>query len=357
MRITDAGRVVMAGFPGPVVDDHVREALRLGVGGFILFTRNLVDAEQARELIAELRGLAAGRRLLLAVDQEGGRVARLPVPCTIWPTMRELGRAGDETLARQFGEAMGRELRTIGFDLDFAPVMDVDTNPDNPVIGDRSLGNKAETVGRLGAAIIHGLQGAGVMACAKHFPGHGDTEVDSHHDLPVVPHDYERLLKVELPPFREAVRADVAAMMTAHLLVEHVDDQNPATMSAAVLSILRRELDYDGLVVTDDLEMKAVADRYDLGQAAVKAARAGADLMLVCHSLEKAENVVRGIFDARTAGLLPFARLDEMHRRLDRLAARYPEPARGDFAVLGCDEHQRLSERICNSAGQSEGTN
>ncbi|MHA1569713.1 MAG: beta-N-acetylhexosaminidase [Alphaproteobacteria bacterium] len=346
MKVADAGRVVMAGFDGAWIDEHVREALKLGVAGFILFRRNIESPAQTRELIAEIRALAGDRRLLFAVDQEGGRVARLPEPATQWPPMRVLGRIAEEDLARRFGAAVGAELRAIGFDIDFAPVVDVDTNPANPVIGDRSFGRDPDLVGRLGAAVVAGLQDAGVWAGAKHFPGHGDTELDSHLELPFVPHDRRRLDSVELPPFAAAVRAGVAALMTAHVVVEVLDPERPATMSPPILRILREELDFSGVIVSDDLEMKAITDHFGVGEAAVAAAKAGADLMLVCHSLERQEEAVRALYDAHLAGALPPLRLDEMQRRLHDTMTRFPKPESGDLMVVGCEEHQALRERI-----------
>jgi len=345
MKITDAGKVVMAGFAGTRVDEQVRELLKLGVSGFILFARNIESSEQTKELIAEIRSLAAGRRLLFAVDQEGGRVARLREPATIWPSMRMLGNTGDLDAAGQFGKALGFELAALGFDLDFAPVVDVDSNSDNPVIGDRSFGNNPQRVAEMGVAVITGLQNAGVAACAKHFPGHGDADKDSHRELPLIPHDRRRLDNVELPPFVAAVEAKVAAVMTAHILVEAIDAQWPATMSAKVLSILREDLAFDGVIVTDDLEMKAIADNYDVGEAAVRAAAAGADLMLACKDFHHQENVVRALFDGHMSGKLPPLRLDEMQRRLEKMALRFP-PTAGDLSVLGRDEHQQLAELI-----------
>jgi beta-N-acetylhexosaminidase len=350
LQIADAGRALIVGFDGAGVNDHVREALKLGVAGFILFARNWESPEQVAELIAEIRGLAGGRRLLFAVDQEGGRVARLREPATIWPPLGMLGLADDARLAEEFGAALGREVAALGFDWDFAPVMDVDSNSANPVIGDRSFGADPQLVARLGGAVIAGLQRAGVMACAKHFPGHGDTEADSHLDLPVLPHDRRRLDAIELPPFRAAVAANVAGVMTAHILVEGVDPRAPATMSKPILDILRNEINFAGAIVSDDLEMRAVADRQPIGDAAVAAVRAGCDLLLVCHRLERQEEAVRALYDAQRGERLAPLRLHEISRRLERLLAQFPPRRPGDLSVLGCDEHRRLAERIRRAA-------
>jgi beta-glucosidase-like glycosyl hydrolase len=220
-------------------------------------------AELVRELQGVARDAAHSLPLLVGVDQEGGRVARLKEPWTVWPPMRAVGRIGSEDIARQVGAALAAELSACGIRYDFAPDVDVDTNPKNPIIGDRSFGDDPRLVGRLGAAMIRGLQDAGVAACAKHFPGHGDTDVDSHLDLPAVDHERSRLDEIELVPFRKAIEAGVATIMTAHVLVRSLDEEVPATLSPRVIDgLLRREMKYGGLIVSDDLEMKAVADHW-----------------------------------------------------------------------------------------------
>ncbi len=275
------------GFQGKSPSPEVLGLLDRGVHGVILFSRNVEDAEQVATLVAELKR-RAGRPLLVAVDQEGGRVARLRAPqgFTELPPMRAVGEAGDEALARDVGALLGRELRAVGIDQDYAPVVDVDTNPANPVIGDRALSRDPAVVGRLGAALARGLQGEGVAACAKHFPGHGDTSQDSHQDLPRLPHDLERLRRIELAPFRALASAGVAAVMTAHVVFEALDPRRPATLSPEVMRLLREEAGFRGCAVSDDLEMKAVAEHFPLEEAAPGAVRAGVDALLVCHRAE-----------------------------------------------------------------------
>jgi beta-N-acetylhexosaminidase len=345
VRFADVGQTLMAGFEGTTVGDQVRELLKFGVGGFILFRRNLESAAQTAELIAEIRALAR-RRILFAIDEEGGRVQRLRQFATVWPAARLVGAAGDPGLATDFGAALGAELHALGFDLDFAPVVDVDSNPENPVIGDRSFGRKPEDVAKFAAAFIAGLQGAGVAACAKHFPGHGDTLEDSHDALPVVRHDRARLDCIELPPFRAAAAAGVATMMTAHVIVEALDSGIPATMSPRVVSLLRNEIGFDGVVFSDDLEMHAIAGHFALGEAAVRAATAGCDMLLVCLEIDRQEKALRGLFDARAAGRLTADRLSQMNRRRESLMAAYSAPGRGDLARVGCAAHTELANRI-----------
>ena len=252
---------------------------RVGIGGVILFARNVQSPQQVAAITRELQTAALNSGhpgLFLAIDQEGGRVMRLRARhgFTELPPMRALGARGDEGLARQAGALLGRELRAVGIDLDYAPVVDVDTNPANPVIGDRSFSSDPGVVGRLGAALALGLQSAGVAACAKHFPGHGDTSQDSHTHLPRLPHALERLRRVELPPFAALARAGVASVMTAHVVFEALDAERPATLSAPVLRLLRDEVGFDGCCVSDDLEMKAVAEHFPLERVAPGCARA-----------------------------------------------------------------------------------
>src|SRR2546421_5950524 len=226
------GRLLIAGFGGQQVPVELSALAReFGLGGVILFARNVAEPEQVAELCHEAARLVPDLPLWVSVDQEGGRVARLKAPFTEWPPMATLGRSGDVALAERFARALAFELRAVGITLDYTPVLDVLTNPKNPVIGDRALGEKAEEVARLGSAIVRTLQAEGIAASGKHFPGHGDTGTDSHHQLPLVEHPPERLREVELVPFRAAIDAGVATIMTGHVLVPALDEERPASLS------------------------------------------------------------------------------------------------------------------------------
>jgi beta-N-acetylhexosaminidase len=314
--------LLCVGFDGLVPSPEVLGLLRRGAYGVVLFARNVASAEQVAALTAELKR-AAGRPLLVAVDQEGGRVARLRAEqgFEVLPPMRRLGEADDPALAREVGALLGRQLRAVGIDQDYAPVVDVDSNPANPVIGDRSLGRDPERVGRLGAALALGLQGEGVAACAKHFPGHGDTSQDSHLELPRLPHDRARLEAVELPPFRALAAAGVASMMTAHVVFEAVDPVRPATASPEVMRLLREGCGYQGAVLSDDLEMKAVASHFPLEGFVPEVVRAGVDGLLVCHRAEVQHRAVDALRAAVERGAVSRERLAEARRRLARLVA------------------------------------
>jgi beta-N-acetylhexosaminidase len=283
------GQLIVGGFGGPPPPASFLRAVHAGErGGAILFKRNLTaDLAQTAELNFELsRAAPSELPLLLAVDQEGGRVARLGPPALRLPPMRAIGRAiGDPTdraLATRAAARQGAELAALGFTTGFAPVLDVDTRADNPIIGDRAFSSDPAEVAALGIAWARGLADAGVLACGKHFPGHGDTTADSHLELPVVAHDRARLDAVELAPFAAAARAGVPMFMTAHVVYPALDPSSPATLSRAVCTDLRRELGFDGVLVSDDLEMKAISAHLGIEEAAVRAIDAGCDALLVC---------------------------------------------------------------------------
>lgn len=345
----DVASLLCVGFAGKTPSPEVLELIDRGVGGVILFARNVESAPQVAELVAALKR-AAGRPLLVSIDQEGGRVARLRAPhgFTELPPMRALGQAGDEALAFDVGLLLGRELRGVGIDQDYAPVVDVDTNPRNPVIGDRALSRDPDVVGQLGAALARGLQRAGVAACAKHFPGHGDTSQDSHVDLPRLPHALPRLLEVELAPFAALARAGVAAVMTAHVVFEALDAGRPATLSPPVLALLRERCGFQGCCVSDDLEMKAIAAHVPLEVAAPGAVAAGVDQLLVCHTPAVQHGAIDLVRRAVEEGRLPRARLAEAKGRVEALlrwAGPPPDP-RAAAAALRTPEHLALAARI-----------
>jgi beta-N-acetylhexosaminidase len=363
-KVRRVGERFMVGFDGHAASPDVKRMIRdFGVGHVVLFERNVDAPEQVAELVRELQVVArdAGHTLplLVAVDQEGGRVARLREPWTVWPPMRAVGRIGSEDMARKVGAALAAELSACGIRYDFAPDVDVDTNPNNPIIGDRSFGDDPGLVGRLGAAVVRGLQESGVAACAKHFPGHGDTDVDSHLELPAVDHPRSRLDEVELPPFRAAIEAGVASIMTAHVLVRTLDEEVPATLSPRVVNgLLRKEMRFDGVVVSDDLEMKAVATHWGVGPSAVKAAQAGCDLLPVCASVEAQVEAIESVIRALEAEALSWSAMDDACARIRRMKERYllpyraPDP-RAARAAAGAAERAGLSREIMDRAGMT----
>jgi beta-N-acetylhexosaminidase len=280
---------------------------------------------------------------VLAIDQEGGQVARLREGFTEIPPMRAVGATGSAALARELGQLIGRELRAVGFDMNYGPVLDIDTNPQNPIIAARSFGRTPELVTELGLSLAGGLQEVGVAACGKHFPGHGDTSQDSHLELPTLPHAMERLERVELAPFRAAAKVGIASFMTAHVIFQAVDSKYPATMSRAVLTgILRDKLGYDGVVVTDDVEMKAIADNYGIEEAVLLGLDAGVDHFLCCHTAAQAHRAIDAIVRAVENGKLRRETLDSATRRFATLRARYERPVGPASGLARIDP--RLSE-------------
>ncbi|MEU8435014.1 glycoside hydrolase family 3 protein [Streptomyces sp. NPDC029216] len=328
-----ANSVLQPGFVGTSAPDWVLRRIADGLSSVVLFGRNIHSLEQVAELTASLR--AENPDLIVAVDEEAGDVTRLERHTgSSRPGNLALGTVDDPALTFRVAHGLGRELRAAGVSLNYAPSADVNSNPLNPVIGVRSFGADTETVARHTAAWIQGLQSAGVAACAKHFPGHGDTSVDSHHGLPRLDADAQTIARVALPPFRAAVEAGVRSVMTAHMLIPAYDEVLPATLSPRIVGgLLRDELGFTGLVITDGIEMGAVSDLYGITGATVKAVAAGADA--VCVGGESAdEATTAALADALARavqdGVLPEERLREASGRVTEFAAwsrRLPQAA------------------------------
>ena len=355
----DIGQFLIGSMPGPAIPVELRSLAReFDLGGVILFGRNIEAPEQVAELAAESEALGRAMPAWVSVDQEGGRVARLKEPFTKWPPMATLGRAGKEAeaLAQRFATALAEELLAVGITLDYAPVLDIHTNPKNPVIGDRAFSEKAADVARLARVIIRGLQDTGVAACGKHFPGHGDTSTDSHFELPLVDHPPDRLRAVEFEPFRAAVAEQVAFIMTAHVLVPSIDERRPATLSPDIVQkLLREELKFDGVILSDDLEMKAVSAHYAVPDAAIDAIRAGCDAVLICQGdVDLQARTLEAIVKAAESGAIPAKRLDDAVLRLKRAKQRFltgERPGAGARikalrGVLGREEHQLVAAEM-----------
>jgi len=311
-----AARLVTIGFEGHALTREAAELLQGGVRSVILFTRNFRDATQLRELTRSIRQ-AAGAPVLVSVDQEGGRVQRFRGEgFPDLPSARRAAAGGEEAVRRSAVTA-ARCLRAAGIHMNLAPVLDVDSNPANPVIGERAFGSDPDQVASCGVAYAKTLQAEGVAACGKHFPGHGDTSVDSHLDLPHLPHAMERLERVELVPFRAAVGAGIASLMTAHVLFDSIDPQVPATLSRRVVTgLLRERLGFEGLVFTDDFEMQAIADRFEMGDAAVRAIEAGCDQVLMCHRADRQRRAIEALAEAMRSGRLSREQVERSQNRL-----------------------------------------
>ena len=345
-----AGRFVIAGFPGHTAPDDLRRLIaEFDLAGVIYFARNISEPTQVAELSQEIAGLARDWPFWISVDQEGGRVARLRAPFTIWPPAATLGRGAADSLAERYATVLATELTAVGITLDWAPVLDVNSNPKNPVIGDRALSDDPKVVGRLGAAIVRTLQRLGVAACGKHFPGHGDTSVDSHEALPVVEHDRRRLDAIEFVPFRAAIEADVAAIMTAHVMVPAIDRDLVASFSSRVVTdVLKNALGFRGVVVSDDLGMKAVSADTPLPEATVAAVKAGCDTVLLCNSTQEDQwAAIEALIRAVESGEISQKRIDDAWQRQKAVKERFlARPALPPLDRIGCDEHRAVAEEM-----------
>ncbi|MGW1209388.1 glycoside hydrolase family 3 protein [Streptomyces sp. NPDC002499] len=326
--------VLQPGFVGTEAPDWVLREIRDGLASVVLFSRNIVSLEQVALLTGQLR--AENPELIIAIDEEAGDVTRIESATgSTRPGNLALGTVDDTELTESVAADLGRQLRAVGVSLDYAPSADVNSNPDNPIIGVRSFGADPKVVSRHTAAWIRGLQSGGVAACAKHFPGHGDVAVDSHHGLPVYGADRDEIVTQALPPFRAALDAGVRAVMSGHLLVPAYDPDLPATLSPRILGdLLRDELGFDGLIVTDAIEMGAVADQFGIEGATVRAVAAGADA--VCVGGENAEESMVG----RLAGALVDAVADGSltRERLEQAAARVREFATWSAGLAHADD-------------------
>lgn len=349
------GSKLMLTFHGKerVPDVTVEAIRRYRPAGFSLFRAfNVEQPAQVRRLTAELQQAARATGLppfLIAADQEGGQLMAIGDGVTQLPGNLALGAAGSADLARKAGWVLGRELAAMGLNVNFAPVCDVNVNPRNPVVGTRSFGEDPQAVAELSAALVEGIQSAGVAATAKHFPGHGDTASDSHHGAPVVPHSLDRLQKVELPPFRAAIEAGARLVMSAHLALPALTGRSdlPATLSPEILTgLLRRELGFRGVIVTDALDMGAIHQGEGLGEAGVQAALAGADLLLVSAAPEDQERVYRALNEAGRSERLDAADLRASTARILALKSWLEQQDQPDLSVVACAEHQAVADEI-----------
>lgn len=323
------GQLVMTGVDGYVSDEHSEQLIsQYHVGGFVILGQNVKNTNQVLELINSLKAAntGAGNRvpLFIGVDQEGGRVSRMPGEFVKIPAAKTIGAADSEDFSYKVGSLLAQEVKAFGYNVDFAPVLDINSNPKNPVIGDRALSSKPEVVSRLGVETMKGIRSQNIIPVVKHFPGHGDTSVDSHTGLPVLDFDMERLRSFELLPFAEAIKNDADAVMVAHILFPKIDSQYPASMSESIITgILKKELGFKGLVLTDDMAMGAIIKNYDSGAAAVRSINAGADIVLVCHDFDREKAVIEALKKAAESGEIKSERLDDSVYKILQLKQKY----------------------------------
>lgn len=348
------GQRFVVDFSGPEVTADLERLIRDGrVGGVILFVKNIRSVSQVRALTADLQRLAAGAGLpplLITIDQEGGLVNRLIDGITVFPSAMALGASGREEDAAAVGRITAVELRALGVNTNHAPVLDVNSNVENPIIGIRAFGDDPAQVARLGTAYIRAAQGAGVLATAKHFPGHGDTPVDSHLDLPVVTKDRPLLRREEVFPFAEAIRAGVDGIMSTHIIFTALDASRPASLSPQIMTgLLREELGFTGVSCTDSMAMKAISDRWPRGAAAVAALAAGVDIVLACGRHEAQWESITAARRAAADGTLGPDALRAARDRITRIRARYTL-ASSSGGTIGAEEHRRRAQEIADRA-------
>ncbi|OGQ16625.1 MAG: hypothetical protein A3B70_07755 [Deltaproteobacteria bacterium RIFCSPHIGHO2_02_FULL_40_11] len=342
------GQMFIVGFQGTTVTDDLKKLIQdYYIGGVILFRPNLESPQKIAELTNEIQSLSK-TPLFVSIDQEPGQIKRLQEPFTYFCSPTELARTGSPKISFDVGYAMAREMRAVGINYDFAPVVDVNTNPQNPIIGKRAFGSDPEEVAKIATAFARGLQRGGVIACAKHFPGHGDTQKDSHKELPYVKETVEQLKSREWIPFSQCIKGGIETVMTAHIMNENIDPEFPATLSKKTLDYLRGELRFSKAIVTDDLEMKAIIDNYSIEDACMKAVGAGCDFLLICQTLvnqvKGIETILRAVLDLK----IPVTRIEESSERITKIRNRYlvpfvpVDPSKIE-EVVACEEHKQLA--------------
>lgn len=336
----------LVGFEGNSLPPELASLLQKGLAGVAIFERNFESLEGLRKLTSEIR-CAAGRSVLIGMDQEGGTRYALKPPFTQWPAPSEIGLLEDTPLVVRMAQIMAKELAAVGSNLDFAPMLDLAMNPDSPVTAQRSFGADPRKVARKGVAFIRGLESGGALACAKHFPGHGDTQVDPHQDLPVFQGDLKRLNEVELAPFVKAIGAGVPLIMTAHILLPKIDAERPASLSRKMLAqTLRQQMKFGGVILADDLGMGAIARRFGAGEAAVESLLAGADVVMLCHDWLAVRPAIEAVEKAFGQGRFNSTEWHASHLRIERLRAavdKRPAPA---LEIVGCPSHRALASKI-----------
>ena len=354
------GQLLMVGFEGTELSSEFTAWLKeYRPGGVIVFSRNLVDPPQVARLTNALQDLTPGNPFLIAIDQEGGRVSRLPKEFTIFPPAATIAACHSPELTYEASAITAKELRSVGINMNMSPVLDVNTNASNPIIGDRAFSEDPDIVGRMGAATVSALHDHGVLACGKHFPGHGDTTADSHKELPVVNLTRERLERIELTPFRFAISHGLRAMMSAHVHYPALDETTPATLSHAVMTgLLRDTLGFTGLTLSDDLEMQAILDHDSIGDAAVRTLQAGVDILLICKRQDLQTEAVEAVEKAVSSGALSLNSIEASLARLSELKQRFvlpykPIDLQAKPQIVGCASHRAILQQIHTLSAQS----
>ncbi|TQR16378.1 beta-N-acetylhexosaminidase [Psychrobacillus soli] len=320
------GQMIFAGVEGTTFSEEIKQLVSTSkVGGLIFYKNNLKDVNDTTALLNAIKKESENERfpLFLGVDQEGGRISRLPGLSKL-PTNKEIGKLNDPSYSYKIGTHLGEEMNAFGFNLDFAPVLDVNSNPKNPVIGDRSFGNNVDIVSELGIQTMKGIQSQHVISVVKHFPGHGDTAVDSHLELPIMEKSLEDLQKLELIPFKRAMEEGADVVMVAHILLPKIDSTFPSSMSHEIITrLLRDQFQFDGVVMTDDMTMNAIIDNHEIGQAAAQAVKAGSDIVLIAHDYDNVLKAMEAIEKSVNDGEISEVRINESVHRILALKEKY----------------------------------
>ena len=319
------GQLFIVGFEGDIINDEIIDLVKnQEVGGLIYFSRNVVDSNQIITLNNEIKAIKKDIPLFISVDEEGGVVSRVPDEFLKLPSSGYIGKFDDENLSYNIGSIISKELKSLGFNMDFAPVLDIDSNPNNTVIGERAFGNNADIVLKLGIKTMEGLRDGGIIPVVKHFPGHGDTDIDSHYGLPIVTKTLEELNNLEFIPFKNAIENGADVVMVSSIILSSIDSEYPATMSKKVTTdILRNKLNFDGVIATDDMTMGAIMDNYNLTDAVIMAINAGNDLILVCHGYDDIIKSISAVKDAVSSNIISEERIDESVYRILKLKEKY----------------------------------
>lgn len=348
------GQLLIVGIDNEVFSD--RELYQLNtnkVGGFIFFSRNIRDEDQFLTIVNQLKVENPSEiPLFLAIDEEGGMVSRLSSFYGNLPDVKSLGDLNKEEVSYEYGVNLGKRLSQLGLNLNFAPVLDINSNPDNPVIGSRSFGNTAEIVEKHGMEVFQGIESQGIISTVKHFPGHGDTSVDSHYNLPIVNKDKEELMELELRPFIKAIEEEIEMIMIAHILYSALDSETPSTMSETIMQdLLRTELGYENIIISDDMTMGAITENYTIEVASVEFLKNGGDILLICHGEDNPSLVIEAIKDSIENDEITIDEIEEKVYRILSLKDKYSldddELNNVDLESI-MEETNNISNRIIN---------
>lgn len=321
------GQLFILGFEGKDIEEETKHLIEdFKIGGLILFSRNIEDSNQIIQLINNLKDLNKNNKipLFISIDEEGGNVSRLPKEFKKLPQAKKIGDTRDIDLSFKFGELLGLRLKSLGFNLNYAPVMDINSNPKNPVIGNRAFGNNPEVVTSYGIPVMKGIQSMGIISGIKHFPGHGDTDVDSHINLPVINKSLEEIRDFELIPFKKSIEEDGDMIMIAHILFPNIDKEYPSTMSKDIITyLLRKEMGFEGVIISDDLTMGAIIENYTLEGATLKFLQSGGDIALICHGTDDFKSIFEYIKIKVKNEEIPIEDIDNKVYRILKLKKKY----------------------------------